>query len=87
MVNTRTDADLSVAVQNALQTLLPQIRAEIHKEFRTSSGPSDAGRRVVIDISRPLSRVVTGTTVIITTVMDQTGEKDCKKNTTASTSG
>nr|GFC91306.1 zinc finger, CCHC-type, retrotransposon Gag domain protein [Tanacetum cinerariifolium] len=43
MVNTRTDADLSVAVQNALQTLLPQIRAEIHEEFRTSSGPSDAG--------------------------------------------
>nr|GFD11137.1 zinc finger, CCHC-type, retrotransposon Gag domain protein [Tanacetum cinerariifolium] len=27
MVNTRTDADLSAAVQNALQTLLPQIRA------------------------------------------------------------
>nr|GEV95417.1 bifunctional riboflavin biosynthesis protein RIBA 1, chloroplastic-like [Tanacetum cinerariifolium] len=31
------------SVQNALQTLLPQIRAEIHEEFRTSSGPSDAG--------------------------------------------
>nr|GFC61245.1 zinc finger, CCHC-type, retrotransposon Gag domain protein [Tanacetum cinerariifolium] len=43
MVNTRTDADLSAAVQNALQTLLPQIRAEIRKEFHTSSGPSDAG--------------------------------------------
>nr|GFB47301.1 zinc finger, CCHC-type, retrotransposon Gag domain protein [Tanacetum cinerariifolium] len=43
MVNTRTDADLSVAVQNALQTLLPQIRAEIREEFRTSSGPSDSG--------------------------------------------
>nr|GFC33307.1 hypothetical protein [Tanacetum cinerariifolium] len=43
MVNTRTGADLSAAVQNALQTLLPQIRAEIRKEFRTSSGPSDAG--------------------------------------------
>nr|GFC18966.1 hypothetical protein [Tanacetum cinerariifolium] len=42
MVKTRTDADLSVAVQNALQTLLPQIRAEIRKEFRTSSGPSDS---------------------------------------------
>nr|GFD54933.1 hypothetical protein [Tanacetum cinerariifolium] len=39
MVSTRTDADLSAAVQNALQTLLPQIR----EEFRTSSGPSDAG--------------------------------------------
>nr|GFA63918.1 hypothetical protein [Tanacetum cinerariifolium] len=43
MVNTRTDADLSAAVQNALQTLLPQIRAEIREEFRTSSGPSDVG--------------------------------------------
>nr|GEY13331.1 hypothetical protein [Tanacetum cinerariifolium] len=43
MVNTRTDADLSAAVQNTLQTLLPQIRAEIREEFRTSSGPSDSG--------------------------------------------
>nr|GFD55915.1 hypothetical protein [Tanacetum cinerariifolium] len=43
MVNTRTDADLLAAVQNALQTLLPQIRAEIREEFRTSSGPSDSG--------------------------------------------
>nr|GEV85560.1 hypothetical protein [Tanacetum cinerariifolium] len=32
------------------------------------------GRRVVIGISRPLNRVDTGTTVIIMTVMDQTGE-------------
>nr|GFC94054.1 hypothetical protein [Tanacetum cinerariifolium] len=31
-------------------------------------------QRVVICISRPLNRVVTGTTVIIMTVMDQTGE-------------
>nr|GFC19286.1 zinc finger, CCHC-type, retrotransposon Gag domain protein [Tanacetum cinerariifolium] len=31
-------------------------------------------KRVVIGISRPLNRVVTGTTVIIMTVMDQTGE-------------
>nr|GFA97522.1 hypothetical protein [Tanacetum cinerariifolium] len=31
-------------------------------------------RRVVISISRPLNRVVTRTTVIVTTVMDQTGE-------------
>nr|GEX95154.1 hypothetical protein [Tanacetum cinerariifolium] len=43
MVNTRTDVELSAAVQNALQTLLPQIRAEIREEFRTSSGPSDSG--------------------------------------------
>nr|GEY38389.1 hypothetical protein [Tanacetum cinerariifolium] len=43
MVNTCTDTDLSATVQNALQTLLPQIRAEIREEFRTSSGPSDSG--------------------------------------------
>nr|GEY29745.1 putative reverse transcriptase domain-containing protein [Tanacetum cinerariifolium] len=40
MVNTRTDAELAAAVQNALQTLLPQIRVEIREEFRTGSGPS-----------------------------------------------
>nr|GFA17292.1 putative reverse transcriptase domain-containing protein [Tanacetum cinerariifolium] len=44
MVNTRTDADLSAAVQNALQTLLSQIYAEIREEFHTSFGPSDTGR-------------------------------------------
>nr|GFD45698.1 zinc finger, CCHC-type, retrotransposon Gag domain protein [Tanacetum cinerariifolium] len=43
MVNTRTDTELAAAVQNALQTLLPQIRAEIREEFRTSSGPSGSG--------------------------------------------
>nr|GFB61503.1 hypothetical protein [Tanacetum cinerariifolium] len=43
MVNTRIDADLSTAVQNALQTLLPQIHVEIREEFRTSSGLSDSG--------------------------------------------
>nr|GFD07587.1 zinc finger, CCHC-type, retrotransposon Gag domain protein [Tanacetum cinerariifolium] len=43
MVNIRTDADLSAAVQNASQTLLPQIRAEIREEFHTSSGPSESG--------------------------------------------
>nr|GFA45944.1 hypothetical protein [Tanacetum cinerariifolium] len=43
MVNTRTDADLSAAVQNALQALLPQIREEIREEFRTGSGSSNAG--------------------------------------------
>nr|GFB70042.1 hypothetical protein [Tanacetum cinerariifolium] len=41
MVNTRTDVELSAAVQNALQTFLPQIRAEIRKEFRTAA-PVDA---------------------------------------------
>nr|GFD55369.1 hypothetical protein [Tanacetum cinerariifolium] len=40
MVNTRTDTELAAAVQNALQALLPQIRAEIHEKFRTGSGPS-----------------------------------------------
>nr|GEY77977.1 zinc finger, CCHC-type, retrotransposon Gag domain protein [Tanacetum cinerariifolium] len=44
MVNTRTDVDLSAAVQNALQTLLPRIREEIREEFRTGSGSSNAGR-------------------------------------------
>nr|GFD46541.1 hypothetical protein [Tanacetum cinerariifolium] len=43
MVNTRTDADLSAAIQNALQALLPQIRKEIRKEFRTGFGSSNAG--------------------------------------------
>nr|GFD37532.1 zinc finger, CCHC-type, retrotransposon Gag domain protein [Tanacetum cinerariifolium] len=33
MVNTRTDADLSAAVQMALQTLIPQIHEEIREEF------------------------------------------------------
>nr|GEX32654.1 uncharacterized mitochondrial protein AtMg00810-like [Tanacetum cinerariifolium] len=32
-----------VTIMSALQTLLPQIRAEIREEFRTSSGPSDSG--------------------------------------------
>nr|GFC61300.1 hypothetical protein [Tanacetum cinerariifolium] len=40
MVNTHTDAELSAAVQNALQTLLPQICAEIREEFRTGFEPS-----------------------------------------------
>nr|GEX34205.1 zinc finger, CCHC-type, retrotransposon Gag domain protein [Tanacetum cinerariifolium] len=40
---TRTDAELSAAVQNALQALLPQIRAEIREEFRTGFGPLDSG--------------------------------------------
>nr|GFD34637.1 hypothetical protein [Tanacetum cinerariifolium] len=31
MVNTRTDIDLSAAVQNALQALLPHIREEIRE--------------------------------------------------------
>nr|GFB54051.1 putative reverse transcriptase domain, aspartic peptidase domain protein [Tanacetum cinerariifolium] len=37
-------------------------------------------RRVVIGISRPRNRVVTGTTIIIMTVMDQTGEANRPAN-------
>nr|GFC85597.1 hypothetical protein [Tanacetum cinerariifolium] len=48
MVNTRTDADLSAAVQNALETLLPQIREEIREEFRTGSGKPTSRPRVVM---------------------------------------
>nr|GFD03916.1 zinc finger, CCHC-type, retrotransposon Gag domain protein [Tanacetum cinerariifolium] len=43
MVNTRTDTDLSTAVQNALQAMLPRIREEIREEFRTGSGSSNTG--------------------------------------------
>nr|GEY91103.1 hypothetical protein [Tanacetum cinerariifolium] len=43
MVNTRTDAELAAVIQNALQTLLPQILADIREEFCTSSGPSGYG--------------------------------------------
>nr|GFC96103.1 zinc finger, CCHC-type, retrotransposon Gag domain protein [Tanacetum cinerariifolium] len=43
MVNTRIDADLSAAVQNALQTLLSRICEEIREEFCTGSGSSNAG--------------------------------------------
>nr|GFC49041.1 hypothetical protein [Tanacetum cinerariifolium] len=43
MVNTRTDADLSAAVQNALQAMLPRIREEIREEFHTGSGSSNDG--------------------------------------------
>nr|GFA98240.1 hypothetical protein [Tanacetum cinerariifolium] len=35
--------DLTCEDWNALQTLLPWIRAEIHEEFRTSFGPSNSG--------------------------------------------
>nr|GFB59849.1 hypothetical protein [Tanacetum cinerariifolium] len=33
MVNTRTDTDLTTAVQNTLQAMLPRIREEIREEF------------------------------------------------------
>nr|GFC66661.1 hypothetical protein [Tanacetum cinerariifolium] len=43
MVNTHINAELAAAVQNALQTLLPQIRAEIREELHTGSRPSGSG--------------------------------------------
>nr|GFD40308.1 zinc finger, CCHC-type, retrotransposon Gag domain protein [Tanacetum cinerariifolium] len=57
MVNTRTDAELAAAIQNALQTLLPQIRAKIHEEFRTGSGPSgSSGNPPLVTIHTWLER-------------------------------
>nr|GFB51139.1 hypothetical protein [Tanacetum cinerariifolium] len=57
MVNTRTDAELAAAVQNALQTLLPQIRAEIREEFRTGSGQSgSSGNPLPVTIHTWLER-------------------------------
>nr|GEY22544.1 zinc finger, CCHC-type, retrotransposon Gag domain protein [Tanacetum cinerariifolium] len=53
MVNTRTDAELAAAVQNALQSLLPQIRAEIREEFRTVSLSLIFQRGVTILVSEP----------------------------------
>nr|GFD25525.1 hypothetical protein [Tanacetum cinerariifolium] len=53
MVNTRTDADLSAAVQNALQALLSQIHAEIREEFRDSPrgrGELDISHGEVFDV-------------------------------------
>nr|GFB70525.1 zinc finger, CCHC-type, retrotransposon Gag domain protein [Tanacetum cinerariifolium] len=41
MVNTRTNAELVAAVQNALQTLLPQICAKIREEFCTAAGTAE----------------------------------------------
>nr|GEZ09657.1 putative reverse transcriptase domain, aspartic peptidase domain protein [Tanacetum cinerariifolium] len=53
--------------------LLATMRSSMRGMMMTLSDQT-SGRRVVIGINRPLSRVVTGTTVIITTVIDQTGE-------------
>nr|GFB48199.1 hypothetical protein [Tanacetum cinerariifolium] len=52
MVNTRTDAGLSAAVQNTLQTLLPQIRKEIREECHTGSGSSNAGEEISVGLRR-----------------------------------
>nr|GFA57546.1 putative reverse transcriptase domain-containing protein [Tanacetum cinerariifolium] len=53
--------------------LLATMRSFMRGMMMTLSDQT-SGRRVVIGISRPLNRVVTGTTVIIMTVMDPTDE-------------
>nr|GFD13348.1 hypothetical protein [Tanacetum cinerariifolium] len=53
--------------------LLATIRSSMRGMMMTLSDQT-SGRRAVIGISRPFNRVVTGTTVIIMTVMDKTGE-------------
>nr|GFA62140.1 hypothetical protein [Tanacetum cinerariifolium] len=45
----------------------------LHERYDDDAERPDK-RRVVIGISRPPNRVVTGTTAIVTTIMDQTGE-------------
>nr|GEU54020.1 hypothetical protein [Tanacetum cinerariifolium] len=45
----------------------------LHERDDDDTDDQTSGRRVGIGVSRPLNRVVTRTTVIITTVMDQTG--------------
>nr|GEW34657.1 ribonuclease H-like domain-containing protein [Tanacetum cinerariifolium] len=58
MVNTCTDADLSASVQNALQTLLLQIRTEIREEFRTKgrykNGIAERKHRHLLHVVRSL---------------------------------
>nr|GFC91723.1 zinc finger, CCHC-type, retrotransposon Gag domain protein [Tanacetum cinerariifolium] len=56
-----------------LPMLLTTMRSSMRRMMMMLSDQT-RGRRVVIGIIRPLNRVVTGTTVIIMTVMDQTGE-------------
>nr|GFA58562.1 hypothetical protein [Tanacetum cinerariifolium] len=43
MVNTRTDADLSTAVQTPCRHCSPRFTQRFARSFRTSSGPSNAG--------------------------------------------
>nr|GFA93927.1 hypothetical protein [Tanacetum cinerariifolium] len=67
------DADTHESVVELLDDKKPGASGRV---FAITEGhaANTSGRRVVIGISRPLNRVVTGTTIIITTVMDQTGE-------------
>nr|GFC51179.1 hypothetical protein [Tanacetum cinerariifolium] len=68
------------AVDSYDQKFLPHAMYYTHEHDPNTTASTSGqvnkkpGRRVVIGISRPLSRVVTGTTVKITTVMDLTGE-------------
>ncbi|GKF37733.1 hypothetical protein Tco_0114491, partial [Tanacetum coccineum] len=39
MVNTRTDAELAAVVQAAVDSMLLQIREQVHEEYRTGAVP------------------------------------------------
>nr|GFC58972.1 hypothetical protein [Tanacetum cinerariifolium] len=70
-------AAAGTAEEQAKNFQLPMLLATMRSSMRRmmmALSDQTRGRRVVIGISRPLNRVVTGTTVIIMTVMDQTGE-------------
>nr|GEZ21816.1 hypothetical protein [Tanacetum cinerariifolium] len=61
----------NIASTSSLVTLPSNTIANPRSDLKAIT--TQSGRGVVIGISRPLSRVVKGATVIITTVMDQTG--------------
>nr|GFC08192.1 zinc finger, CCHC-type, retrotransposon Gag domain protein [Tanacetum cinerariifolium] len=63
----------AAGIEDELPMLLATMRSSMRGMMMTVSDQT-SGRRVVISINQPLSRVVTGTTVIITTVVDQKGE-------------
>ncbi|GKC04808.1 hypothetical protein Tco_0996418 [Tanacetum coccineum] len=62
MVNTRTDAELAVAVQAAVDAMLPHIREQVADAARNLEILQTRGIRMETSISRPLSRVVIGVT-------------------------
>nr|GEY93813.1 hypothetical protein [Tanacetum cinerariifolium] len=72
ILHERDDEDTK-RLDKRLPMLLATMRSSMRGMMMTLSDLT-RGKRVVIGISRPLNRVVTGTTVIIMTVMDQTGE-------------
>nr|GFC08101.1 hypothetical protein [Tanacetum cinerariifolium] len=79
MVNTRIDAELAAAVRNALQALLPQIHAEIREEFCTAVGTVEEQEK---NFQWSLRKSTFNHLMCIPFT-----DKDCKKNTAASTSG